>query len=535
LQKLGAAQCESEAMMNQVLHIFRKDVRHLWIEITVSLLADAAYVWKILYEWGHPQQRMIDMPEFFSGLLAALVPVAWCLLVVRSVQDESLVGDRQFWLTRPYTWKKLLAAKALFAVTFISLPLFVCNVIFLEKAGFSPLANLPGLLLIQLMMFILVVLSTATLCVVTPTLVQLLLWVLGIAVYTGCMASLSNMLPSSAISTGPNLFDNFSIPGFGVACLAIIVWQFSQRRAWIARVAIVGISVVVTVFSLIPQSASEVLHAYPPMSAGEQLPFRLAPVTPDTKLPVDPSAIQAKTVDIALPYHVSGVAPGSFVTLAGAHIAIRAKNGANWTSSWANDYGELWPVETETYVAASVDRRFFDQSRFVPADITVTLAYTEYHESHTRQIVAEPGIFPVQGVGLCWTSGSEMVWWSQQYLECRSPINSPMVSAQYDTANSTCGIGPGKTPAPPMTRYAALLNESVLPASPPLTAVVFYGIRFSGPERPSDEKIQIRGICPGTPVTISTPIVTRMRRTEIKLDGVALSDYVRRANPLIGR
>jgi len=31
------------------------------------------------------------------------------------VHAESLVGDRQFWITRPYEWKKLLTAKALSA------------------------------------------------------------------------------------------------------------------------------------------------------------------------------------------------------------------------------------------------------------------------------------------------------------------------------------------------------------------------------------------------------------------------------------
>lgn len=521
--------------MNQVLHIFRKDVRHLWIEITVSLLADAAFVWKVLYQWAHPQQRMFDIPEFLSGLLVVLIPVAWCLLVVRSVQDESLVGDRQFWVTRPYTWKKLLAAKALFAAAFVNLPLFVCNVIFIEKAGFSAAPSLPGLLLLQAMMFVLVVLTTAALSVVTPTLVQLLLWVLGIAVYMGCVASLSNLIPGSTVSTGPNESSMVSMFLFGAACLAIILWQFSQRRAWIARVAIVILAVVVTVFSLIPQPASEVLHAYPPMSSEEQLPFVLALVSPDTKLPVDPSAIQPKTVDLVLPFHVSGVAPGSFVTLNGAHFAIRTKDGSSWTSHWSNNYAELWPVETNAYFGASLDRHFFEESKFVPADITVTLAYTEYHEKNTRQIVAEPGIFPVKGLGLCWTSSSDMAWWSQQFLECRLPIDSPTVTAQYNTANSTCEIRPGKMPPPPMTRYAALLDENDMPSSPPLTAVTFYGIRFSAPDLQPDEKIQIPGICPGTPVTISTPVIARMRRTDIKLDGVALSDYVRRTNSSNGR
>jgi hypothetical protein len=35
------------------------------------------------------------------------------------IHAEALVGDRRFWLTRPYEWKKLLGAKALFLLVFL--------------------------------------------------------------------------------------------------------------------------------------------------------------------------------------------------------------------------------------------------------------------------------------------------------------------------------------------------------------------------------------------------------------------------------
>jgi hypothetical protein len=43
----------------------------------------------------------------------------------RRGHGESLVDDPQFWITRPYEWKKLLTAKALSFVAFVNLPLLI--------------------------------------------------------------------------------------------------------------------------------------------------------------------------------------------------------------------------------------------------------------------------------------------------------------------------------------------------------------------------------------------------------------------------
>jgi hypothetical protein len=516
-------------MMAQILHIFRKDVRHLWIELTVSLLADAAFVAKVLNDWHRPD-RPEFMPGFLSGLLRLLVPFSWCLLVARSVQDESLVGDRQFWITRPYTWRQLLAAKALFAVAFINVPLLICNCILMAQSGFSPLAHLSGLLWIQLSMFAVLVIPTAVISVATATLVQLVLWVVGIAVYVGCVASLSDYMPGGSVATGPGTFDWLPFLALVAACLAIILWQYSQRRAWIARGAIVAIAAVMTATGFIPQPASEVLKAYPPVAPGEQLPFHVALAAPNLKLPVNKAAFQGKKVMLEFPVQASGVEQGSLVSLAGTHVAIRLRDGKEWNSKWESNYSGLWPTSTGTSVGVLVDQRFLEQSKFVPANIDLSLAYTEYREENPRQIIVQPGIFPVEGVGLCWTGDRTLANWSGRFLDCRAPLTSPKLLARYETAATTCAIPDGQPMVAPTTGYAARLNDDAWTPAPVIVPIANFGIEFSEPERRPDDKIQIPGVCPGTPVTISTPVVTQMHRTDITLDGVELSDYVPRVN-----
>src|ERR1035438_1019868 len=134
--------------MKQVLHIFAKDVRHLWGEGLRSLVITAAFAWIYPTHWlvaatfwagRHSQYASSYSPysvEILARILMGLVPVSWWLLISNLVHSEKLVGDRQFWLTRPYEWKKLLAAKLLFVAAYLYLPFLLMQCILLARAGF---------------------------------------------------------------------------------------------------------------------------------------------------------------------------------------------------------------------------------------------------------------------------------------------------------------------------------------------------------------------------------------------------------------
>jgi len=113
--------------MRQALHIFKKDVRYLWYEITIMLacvVLVACNLWFMLF----------------------MLPIAWCCVAARLIYAEPLVGDRLFWITRPYEWKSLLAAKAMFILAFANLPMIMADVIILLRHGFPIFENLAGVL-----------------------------------------------------------------------------------------------------------------------------------------------------------------------------------------------------------------------------------------------------------------------------------------------------------------------------------------------------------------------------------------------------
>lgn len=138
--------------MKQILHIFAKDARRFLPEIVVSLAITVAFTWIYPYQWRSEYIGAVAGGSFFvpeemtllASCLTLLPPVSWWLLITRVIHAENLVGDCQFWITRPYEWPKLLAAKTLFLFGFLYLPLFLAQCVLLIQAGFHPLAYLPA-------------------------------------------------------------------------------------------------------------------------------------------------------------------------------------------------------------------------------------------------------------------------------------------------------------------------------------------------------------------------------------------------------
>ncbi len=113
--------------MQQILHIFKKDIRRHWLEILISLALLGLYA-RIM---TRPTVDRMVAPEYIpwaeisAGTLTSLLIIFWIFLSIRLVQGETLVGDRQWWVTKPYEWWKLLAAKEVFLLAFIGAPLFL--------------------------------------------------------------------------------------------------------------------------------------------------------------------------------------------------------------------------------------------------------------------------------------------------------------------------------------------------------------------------------------------------------------------------
>ncbi len=306
--------------MRQILHIFRKDVRQLWLPIVVVLLLTAAFaIFDILHTpISTPETARINQ---IASLLSLLLTFAWWYLIAVLIYQEVLPGDRQFWLTRPYSWKALLGAKILFILVFLNVPLFISDCFILGTQGFPVLADIPGLIFRQIPLSVLLVLPSFALATVTSGFTQFVLaWFL---IFLGTLAE------SFLIQTGNSVGmvvdgrqDSFREWTDIVLMLAIagfiILWQYSKRRTPQSRAVLVAfVFVIMPGVSAIPVSRRAMLAIHARI-AKQQIDFSKIHLAYDLarRPPPDPTRFQTSPgfVRVELSLGLSGLPPDTAVT-----------------------------------------------------------------------------------------------------------------------------------------------------------------------------------------------------------------------------
>jgi hypothetical protein len=348
--------------VDQIIHIFRKDIRRHWREIALSLATLAAFAWNEPSLWG--PQRLDEYPGrlIFSRWFTPMVLIGWFLLIVRVVHEEVLAGDRQFWVTRPYDWKKLLTAKALFLVVFVNVPLFIAQMVLLSRAGFRPTGYLTGLLYLQLLWILTLILPLITLATVTSSFGQAALVAIGILLGMIGVAALFSVATIQRLTTA-NWIPVWLPSTIKVCAYAVIVfvlvWQYARRRTQQSRLLLIAAAAAVLVVPSPPDMfpASE----YPQPSAGQQrvVQFAFDPAKPKR----EDTRPKEKKVILQIPLLVSGIAQSSAVHIDGTMVEIDAPGGMHWNSGWFRSSDFLPPDRPFVDVLFSLDNVFFRTSK----------------------------------------------------------------------------------------------------------------------------------------------------------------------------
>jgi hypothetical protein len=231
--------------MIQSLHIFRKDVRHLWVDLSIyaGLLVAFSVITPNVWEGANGFNAPL---VFFAGLLKILIPVIWMVLIARLIHDESLVGDQQFWITRPYTWGSLLGAKLLFIVLCVVLPFALMQWTLLLQAGLNPLHALGGQSLTMLYFALWVWLPFIAVAAVTSTMQRMFMSMLAAVIFLGAILAMlgSGTGPSMA---PPYMTDTFMLLSGGLL-IGILLYQYARRNILRSRIALVGSTVLFVAF-----------------------------------------------------------------------------------------------------------------------------------------------------------------------------------------------------------------------------------------------------------------------------------------------
>ncbi len=239
-----------------------------------------------------------------------IVPLSWWLLISPVIHEEKLVGDRQFWITRPYDWKNLLAAKVLFLIAFLYLPLLVAQCVMLAEAGFTPFSSFRGLLYDSLVLTCVLVLPLVALATVTRNFARMTLAVLGAVVCFIAIVLLGVKCPSRQNCYSARRLRSHS------PLLSVFVWpwllvQYARRNVKVSWVLLGLLVVLFGAFSLggAPDNAQMDRKYLPATTQDCGCAFRLS-----ANEGTGPSAFVTQKRDrvgISIPVLVSGVPEGT--------------------------------------------------------------------------------------------------------------------------------------------------------------------------------------------------------------------------------
>lgn len=506
--------------MNQTLHIFRKDTRQHWIEILAFLVALSLYAFCYPSRWNYSEFAMRS--QYLNLLLPqTLVPAAAWLLIVRVIQAESLVGDRQWWLTRPYERKKLFAAKVLFLAVWLYVPFIIAEAAILKEGSLSPLAHLAGWLPLLAIASAYGVLPLTALAALTSNFVRMTLALFGAIIVWLAATALTSMPRGGYESNVP--FDRGMWIVFVViaGAVAAILIQFATRRVSLARGVAVATIVLATAAGLLVTATrqGEIDRAYRSPNPSAAPPMQLALATNGHVswggvLHVYPSERPDK-IYITVPATVSGIVDGSAVQVDDVKVALDGPaTGQQWTAPWwASRTLRFLPGQHQSNIQIMLDRDQYDRFKTAPATLRLTLAVTELRASGETTAALSTGDFTVSGFGVC--TGRWLYRFPAQPM-CRFSALGPPPLAYVSTMWSRTGESGAYVPPGPITGeswadtgYGSELFLRLLPVLPART--VLYPRSIYG-ELHSTDGLELT---PGTPIHFTQYSI--VGRTQVSL------------------
>jgi len=455
--------------------------------------------------------------------------IFWAFLIIRVIQDESLVGDRQWWVTKPYEWWKLFFAKVFFFFVVICLPLFYVQLFLLDKFRFPVVGNLWRVFLMDLGIFFGLFLLVAILACLTKNFGQALLTVAVIVV-----AGIGFGWIASRFGFGEDgdsqwaIVDHFQDLLFWSSVLAVPAYQFAQRRRVRALGLFAGVFAVNILLSVVVPNTETTETKYPLAQLSQaSVKIDVRPI-PETTGKSNTNGRFAPTPNVYLniPVSVSGVAPSTVVVIELVKLTSDSAQGSHWSRGWKYQHAEAWPEDQWRSLAYEVSRKEYEKVKTVPMNLHLELALSEYQETDPRILKVSGEEFVDPTVGICRVAPIRSEW-----LECLNAFREPRFIATVDMRNSPCPTeaNNGETSAEAVSHAWRFQNSESFPFygySPIVNSTIFFrsASLADDPERPTKLKIPTPLFCPGTDIRLSKPVLTRKWRIKLEIPNVRLQD-----------
>jgi hypothetical protein len=420
--------------MRQALHIFKKDIRHLWFEIAVAVFVVAAFTFTAARRAHWFQDPGTNRIGAWT-LVILLLPLTWWTLIARVIQDEALPGDNQFWITRPYAWKSLLTAKTLFLLAFTSLPMLLADIIILYAHGLHPLGTeFPGLLWSQVLLAIVFILPIAALSALTSRFVQLVF-----AILTPCVIALGIAIVAPGEVIGGFLGPSDWVKSYYVflimvvAASAVLILQYATRRTTAARLlAIAAATLAVLGLALFPGSAAFKVQSW----FSKKIFLDPVPqVQFDSGTKWLTRAVFEKTgrVRIELPLNIAALPPGISAKPEGFSLELRTSSGEELRVDQVPSRYTT-NMDQKFLLQFTVEDAFYKKIKDEPLTIRGLLYLTLFGNHQSARIPFEDRSVTVPRVGACSASTAAN---RSYFLICTSAFRFPPLIVSYRFNQST--------------------------------------------------------------------------------------------------
>jgi hypothetical protein len=507
--------------MNQPFNILRKDAAQLLPQLLMPMFTLALFTLLESRSWTPGPMLLFSTPAL-TNVLAMLFSMTWAILILSLIQAERLVGVNQFWTTRPYEWPSLIAAKGMFLIAFLYLPLIASQIVLLHEAHLAILASLPALARNLLLFTCALVLPAACGASLTRHLVHAIMALVGILTVLVAVAFFSDFK-----DLAPRMLAPLQMFLLAASIVAAILHQYRTRATTRSLVLLAIAPALILLLQIaVPGTPLAAVEYRPPAGpapvsvAFDSNPLRIfALPARSIQNPADPLRAvvasyfsdPAMNLFLHLPLLVSATGPKAGFALDGHRISLQSANGYAWRSPWLSMSGMLapppgsapFPGVAEFAIPKSVYRRLGDGA----VTLRIEFALTQLDDQPPTRTTLSTSGEPIPGLGFCALDES------YSEVTCRSAFHNP---PRFDIVSSTRS-GPCTAPNAATDPALTSVGDSAASTQPHIASVDLTEVRLTF--------ARAGYLCPGAPVSFTEKRAGRRIRIETPPATIRLSDY----------
>lgn len=405
-----------------IWRIFRKDWLLLWplVAVVAAMHVINAVIWLILGFFGIRELTQI------ANVFPAAVLLGTGALIVATVHQDVLPGDRQDWLVRPIRRRDLVLEKFLFVLIAVNGPILLVDVAHCMAMGFTFADAFSAALTRGVYLLLYFNLPVLGLAALTSSFIEavgafLAICVITVIIRIGIIAVIGGnpRVPTFAtMGNGETLFEVWNLIALAVA-VAVIPLQYFFRETRRARMISLGAILLLPVAACIPWSSA---FAFQSWLSADPAAAKVVTVAFDPRIGRTVLQPGAQANAVWMPVRISGLAPESIVLDDRAYIRIIGRDGTplysgltigehqatNRVDAAPTSVDDL-PVRTtaggevQTHQLIALPRRIYERVRDQPVRAEIDYSLTLLHLDASGTIAAVNCDKPIAHLGLCKT------------------------------------------------------------------------------------------------------------------------------------